>query len=86
MKRIVGIAAMMSMLAAARAAFAGVNVFLDFGQRAPVYVAPVPVYAVPSRSTVWYAPREPRWVERREFIRRHELREYQRTHNDRYWR
>jgi hypothetical protein len=46
----------------------------------------VPVYAVPSRSTVWYAPREPRWVERREFIRRHELREYQRTHNNRYWR
>ena len=86
MKRIVGIAAMMSMLVAAPAAFAGVNVFLDFGQRAPVYVAPVPVYAAPSRAAVWYAPREPRWVERHEFIRRHELREYQRTNNDRYWR
>jgi hypothetical protein len=58
MKRILGIAAVAGLLATAPA-FAGVDVFVQFGTPAPVVVSPAPVYVAPAR----YVP-APRWYER----------------------
>jgi len=46
MKRILGLVAATGLLVAAPA-FAGVDVVVQFGTPAPVYVAPAPVYAAP---------------------------------------
>ncbi len=71
MKRILGIAALTGLLAAAPA-FAGVDVFFEFGTPAPVYVAPAPVYASP----VVYRHGDPRWFERHERFDRHFYRDH----------
>ena len=73
MKRILGIAAVTGLLAAAPA-FAGVDVFFEFGTPAPVYVAPAPVYTTP----VVYRHVEPRWHARHEHFERH----FDRAHRD----
>lgn len=66
MKRILAIAAFTGLLAAAPA-FAGVDVYVQFGSPAPVAVAPVYVAPVPVH---YYG--HPRWRERHErFERRH---------------
>jgi len=64
MKRILGMIAAAGLLIAAPA-FAGVDVVVQFGTPAPVYVAPAPVYAAP----VIYRG-VPRWHERH-FYRDH---------------
>ena len=64
MKRILGIAAVTGLLAAAPA-FAGVDVFFQFGPPAPVAFAPAPAYMAPAH---YYGPR---WYERHERFERH---------------
>jgi hypothetical protein len=76
MKRILGIAAVTGLLAAAPA-FAGVDVFVQFGTPAPVYAAPAPVYVAPAA----YYYQGPRWHER---FDRHFYRD-QRDFRDRRW-
>jgi uncharacterized membrane protein len=66
MKRILGIAAVAGLLAAAPA-FAGVDVFVQFGTPAPVYTVPAPVYVAPAA----YYGHDPRWFERRQHFDRH---------------
>ena len=76
MKRILGIVAVSGLLAAAPA-FAGVDVFVDFGIPAPVYVAPAPVYVAPVAYRHWeprYYPRHDRF-ERRDFREHREFRD-----------
>lgn len=73
MKRILGIIAVTGSLAAAPAAYAGIDVFIDFGVPAPVYVVRSPVYVAPS--PVVYRHWEPRWHERREYFERRAFRE-----------
>jgi hypothetical protein len=77
MKRILSIVAVAGLLAAAPA-FAGVDVFVQLGAPAPVYVAPAPVYATP----VVYRHGDPRWHERHHRFehRYHEFRDYR--HHD----
>jgi hypothetical protein len=66
MKKIFGAVATVCCLAAAPAAFAGVDVFVEFGLPRPVMVAPpMPV--------VYYGRAEPRWHDRHgHFARHHE--------------
>jgi len=77
MKRILGIITVAGLLTAAPAAFAGVDVFFDFGVPAPVYAAPLPPVA-------YYRHGDPRWFERREYFEhnrfheRHDFRHYYR--------
>jgi hypothetical protein len=71
MKRILGIVAVTGLLAAAPA-FAGVDVFVNFGLPAPVVVAPAPVYLAPAA----YRHFDPRWHERHERFERREYREH----------
>jgi hypothetical protein len=78
MKRILGIVAVSGLLTTAPAAFAGIDVFVDFGVPAPMYVAPLPVYVAPA--PVVYRHREPRWHERREYLERREFRDHHRHH------
>ena len=81
MKRILGTFAAAGLLAAAPAAFAAVDVFVDFGiPTAPVYVTPAPVYVAPTPVVHRYW--EPRWHERREFFERREFREHHPYHRD----
>jgi hypothetical protein len=80
MKRVLGIVAVTASLAAAPA-FAGVDVFVNFGtpaaMPAPVYVAPARVYAAP----VVYEHRGPGYYERHDrFDHR-----YGRDYRDRRW-
>ena len=87
MKRILGIIAVTGLLAAAPA-FAGVDVFLEFGAPAPVYFAPAPVYVAPVAYRHW----EPRWHPRhhrfdhrdfresRDFRDHHGVRDYRDRH------
>lgn len=72
MKRILEIIAVAGLLTAAPAAFAGIDVFIEFGGPAPVYVAPPPV--------VVYRHWEPRWEERREYLERREFRKHHGRH------
>jgi hypothetical protein len=75
MKRILDIVAVSGLLVAAPA-FAGVDVVVQFGTPAPVYVAPAPVYASP----VIYRS-VPRWRERH-FHRDHRAFRDHRWHHD----
>jgi hypothetical protein len=78
MKRILGLVAVTGLLVAAPA-FAGVDVMVQFGTPAPVYVAPAPVYAAP----VIYRG-APRWHDRfdRHFHRDHRDFRDHRWHHD----
>ena len=69
MKKLIGAVAAACCIAAAPAAFAGVDVFVDIGLPRPVFVAPpVPV--------AYYGRAEPRWHDQRgHFGRHHEYRE-----------
>lgn len=71
MKRILGIVAVTGLLAAAPA-FAGIDVFVELGTPAPVFVAPAPVYVTPAV----YRHGEPRWHERHERFERRDHREH----------
>ena len=75
MKRILGIAAIAGLLVAAPA-FAAVDVFVQFGTPAPVYVAPAPVYVAPA---AYY--HGPRWHERYDRFNPHYYRDH-RWHRD----
>jgi hypothetical protein len=75
MKKIIGAVAAVCCLAAAPAAFAGVDVFVEFGFPPPVVVTR-PVYVAPAVPVAYYRHGEPRWHERHEYFdRRHEYRE-----------
>ena len=76
MKRILGIVAVTGLLAAAPA-FAGIDVFVQLGAPAPVYVAPALVYVTP----VVFRHGEPRWHERHGRHARFEHRDH-RDHRD----
>ena len=85
MKRILGIFAVTGLLAAAPA-FAGVDVFVDFGFPAPVYTSPAPVFVTPAPAYVTpaaYRHFDPRWherFERREYREHHGFRDYRDHH------
>ena len=64
MKRLLGIAAIAGLLTAAPA-FAGVDVFVQFGT--PVYTTPAPVYVAPAT----YYGHGPRWYHRHDRFDRH---------------
>ncbi len=85
MKRILGIIAAAGLFtAAAPAAFAGIDVFIDFFPPAPVYVSAPPVYVAPP--AVVYRHWEPRRHARHDHFDRRELRghhEHPRRHD---WR
>jgi hypothetical protein len=74
MKRMFGIAAVAGLLAAAPA-FAGVDVFVQFGTPAPVYATPAPVLFAPAA----YYHQVPSWHGHRGFQHGH------RDYRDRRW-
>ena len=85
MKRILGIIAVTGLLAAAPA-FAGIDVFVEFGSPAPVYLAPAPVYVAPVAYRHWehrWHPRHDRF-DHRDFRGHRDFREHhgQRDHRD----
>ena len=71
MKRILRIVAVTGLLTAAPA-FAGIEIFVEFVPRAPVYVAPAPVHVTPAV----YRHGEPRWHEWHGRFERRETREH----------
>ena len=80
MKKILGAVAAACCFAAAPAAFAGVDVYVDFGFPRPVVIAPpMPV--------AYYRHTEPRWEERHgHFDRRHEFRGHHEQFRRHDWR
>jgi hypothetical protein len=81
MKRILGIFAAAGLLAATPAAFAGVDVYVDFGiPAAPLYAPSAPVYIAPA--PVAYRHWVPRWHERHEYFERREFREHHPSRGD----
>lgn len=64
MKKLLGAVAAACCIAAAPAAFAGVDIYVDFGLARPLVVAP-PLPAV------YYRHSEPRWHDRRGHYRHH---------------
>jgi hypothetical protein len=87
MKRILVIIAAAGLFTAAPA-FAGIDVVVQLGTPAPVFVAPAPVYVTPAV----YRHGEPRWHERhhrfehRDFRGHHDFREHHghRDYRDRH--